>query len=141
MNKKPRDRIFIDSADRKDFERLKKPDAPLAGKENKELFMMALIVGYNEGNRIPLKDKYGFVRLEYLSEKEDAIIKSIAISEEGGLDVLLDKDKVYTIAEEYASGGIKLLKSQVMGKIHGDYMKWFESKIIDKFAEISTNKK
>ncbi len=141
MNKKSRDRIFIDSADRKDFERLKKPDAPLAGKENKELFMMALIVGYNEGNRVPLKDKYGFVRLEYLSEKEDAVIKSIAISEEDSLGVLLDKDKVYTIAEEYAAGGIKLLKNQVMGKRYGDYIKWFESKIIDKFTEISANKK
>jgi len=138
MNKKIRDRLFINRRDREDYERLKRRDSPFAGKENKELFMLALVAGYVDGNRIPLKDRDGFVRLEYLNDREKSIIKAIAITEEDNLDVLLDEDKVYTIAEEYAASGIKLLKSNVLQEC---YIKKFENKVLEKYNKIKSKLK
>jgi hypothetical protein len=52
---------------------------------------------------------------------------AIAISEAKNLDVLADKSKVFLIAEEYANGGIHLLKQEIFEKDHADFSKRLES--------------
>lgn len=135
------DRLNIEQSDReKYYNRLLKRDSPFAGRENKNLFIMAMVTGFREGARVKLRKKEGFVRTEYLSPNEKSIIKAIAVATEGSLDVLLDKRKVYSIAEEYAASGIKLLKDKVFSHEYGSYIKKLESELVDEFEKINKMK-
>jgi dnd system-associated protein 4 len=130
------DRVNIRKSDKKDYDRLKEKDSPFAGCENKDLFIMSMMVGFHEGSRLELDKKEGFVRTEYFSEREKAIIKAIAINEEANLEVLRDKEYVYSIAEEYAAGGIKILKEKALGDDFANYFKRLESDLNDELTKI-----
>lgn len=78
-----------------------------------DLFMFAMIHGYNNNLRMPLDGKK--VRLfdwsNLKEEVDEAIIKSIALldSKKQGKDeaiILLSKNEMIQIAEEYANGGL-----------------------------------
>jgi len=130
------DRFFIEKSDRKDYDRLKKKkDSPLFGKENKDLFILAVVVGFNEGARQKLNKKEGYFRSSYLDDKDRALINAIAVSEEGPLDVLVHKDLVFSIAEEYANGGIKLLKDKVFSGEYGSFARKLEFELVKMFEE------
>jgi len=135
VNKEP-DRLYIRKSDRKHYDRLLEKDSPLVGKENKDLFMLALITGFHEGARVKLDKREGFFLLYHLNDKENSIIKAIAVAEKGDLNILLDKKKVYSIAEEYAAAGIKLLRDKVFSGGYGSYIKKLESELIDEFERI-----
>ena len=139
ISKEP-DRLYIRKSDRKDYDRLLEKDSPFVGKENKDLFMMALITGFHEGTRIKLDKREGFFLLYHLNDKENSIIKAIAVAKEGDLNILLDKKKIYSIAEEYATSGIKLLKDKVFSGGYGSYIKKLESELIDEFERIKNKK-
>ena len=138
--KKKIDRIYIDRRDLDDFNRLKQKDSPFVNSQNKDIFLAAMVVGHHEGGRIGLKNKEGYFRVEYLTDEERALIRAIAISTEGNLNVLLDEQKVYSIAEEYAAGGIQLLKARVFGGEYGSYVKKLESELLRSFEKIAEKK-
>ena len=127
------DRLNIRESDREDYKRLLFDDSPFAGKDNKDIFMMAMITGYIHKNRIKLDKKFGFFRYDNFSQVEKVILKSIAVAEEGNLIDADDKEKIFTIAEEYAAGGIKLLKDEVFSCDYGSYPKRLESTIREEF--------
>jgi len=134
MENKIPDRLFVSNRD--DYKRLLEKDSPLTGKENKHIFMIAMLIGFKEGRRVELpRGKKDLIRIEYLNDEEISVIKAIAVIEEGNLDVLLDKRKVYSIAEEYAACGIKLLKNKVFDGGYGSFIKKFESELIDEFKK------
>lgn len=136
--KKP-DRLYIDKKDLDDFNRLKATDSPFAGSQNKDVFMAAMVIGYYEGSRVKIKKKEGYVRESYLNSEDRALINALAVSEEGNLNVLLDAQRVFSIAEQYATGGIRLLKARVFGEEYGSYTKKLESELLrayEKIAEI-----
>lgn len=131
------DRLFIRKEAVESYERLKKePSGFLRGKENKELFIMAMIYGFLNKSRLKLDKKEGFVREEYLNDEYRTVIKAIAIKEDG-LEVLLNLQKVYSIAEEYAAGGISYLKSDVLSKKGGSYIKRLEELLVGLYDKIS----
>jgi hypothetical protein len=128
---KKADRLYVDKKDLEVFNRLKEKDSPFAGVQNKDVFVAAMVTGYNQGCRIGLKNKEGYFFWDYLSQKEQALFNALAISEEGDLKVLLDRQKIFTIAEEYAAGGIALLKEKVFGEEYGSYVKKLESELLN----------
>ena len=130
------DRLYVDKRDIKDFNRLKDKDSPFAGSQNKDVFLAAMVIGHHEGSRLELKKKEGYVREEYLTAEDLALIRAIAVSEEGSLNVLLDKQKVFSIAEEYAAGGIKLLKARAFSGEYGSYAKKLESELLRTYEKI-----
>lgn len=139
MDNKEPDRLYIKKSDFDDYKRLiEEKDSPLHGKDNKYLFMMAMCIGFHEGikTELPVGNKKDYVRLEYLTDKERSIIKALAVAEEGNLDVLLDKKKVYSIAEQYAATGIKLLKDKVFSGGYGSFSKKLESELVDELKKI-----
>jgi len=140
QNKEP-DRFYIRKSDVEHYKRIKDRDSPLEKRSNKELFFLALSVGYFEGIRIELDNKEGFVRTEYLTDKDISLISALAVIEEESLDVLLDKKKVYSIAEEYAAGGIKQLKEMIFGGGYASFNKLLESELIDEFNKIQLKNK
>jgi hypothetical protein len=133
--KKKVDRVYVDKKDIADFNRLKERDSPFANCQSKEVWLAAMVVGFSEGGRIPLKNKEGYVRIEYFTDEERALIKSIAVATEGNLNVLLDEQKIYSIAEEYATGGIQILKAKAFSGEYGSYIKKLESELLRKFQE------
>lgn len=124
------DRFYVDKRDLSDFNRLKEKDTPFAGSQNKDVFLAAMVVGYHEGARVPLKTKEGYFMKSYLKDEELALINAIAVAEEKSLNVLLDPQKVFSIAEEYAAGGIQLLKEKVFSEEYGSYAKKLESELL-----------
>ena len=132
--------IYIDKKDVADFTSLReRKDSPFANAQNKEIFLAAMVVGFHEGGRIEVKNREGYIRTEYLSDEERALIRAIAISAEGGLNALLDEQKVYSIAEEYATGGISLLKAKVFSGEYGSYVKKLESELLRTHEKIMEN--
>jgi hypothetical protein len=135
--KKPKvDRFYVDKKDFSDFNRLKENDTPFAGAHNKEVFLAAMIVGYHEGCRIEIKGREGYFHEKDLSKEDAALIRAIAVAEEGELNVLLDKQKIYSIAEQYATGGISLLKAKVLSGEYGSYAKKLESELLRSYGKI-----
>jgi hypothetical protein len=139
--KKRADRLSVDKEDLGDFRMLiEDRDSPFYKRENKDVFMMAMITGYKNGTHVALKAKEGFIREEYLNSEERSIIKSIAIQQEKNLSVLLDMEKVYQIAEEYAKGGVKYLKDSAFKKSGGSYIKRLESELLEEFERFRIGK-
>jgi hypothetical protein len=135
--KKPKvDRLFVDRKDFDDFNRLKENDTPFAGVHDHEIFIAAMVVGFNEGCRIEIKNRKEFFHEKDLTNEENALIRALAVSEEGGLNVLLNKQKVYSIAEQFATGGISLLKAKALSGEYGSYAKKLESDLLRSYEKI-----
>jgi len=134
------DRFYINKEDRKDYESLLDRDSPFKDKENKDLFIMAMAVGYAEGSKTRLKKREGFFRESYLDVRERAIISALAVAEKGNLNVLLDKSEVFSIAEGYAAGGIRLLKDKVFSGEYGSYARKLETELVETFNKITAKK-
>ncbi|MBU4502296.1 MAG: hypothetical protein KKA79_06875 [Nanoarchaeota archaeon] len=136
MKSKSPDRLSCRKGDREIYDLLKKEEL-LKGKPLIDIFMMALTTGYKEKHRVKLDTKDGLILLYHVPTKLKSIMKAIAIAEEeADLNVLLDEAKVYSIAEEYAAGGIKILKTKVLGGEFGSYIKKLESELVDEFEKI-----
>ena len=134
------DRLFIDKRDLEDFKRLREKDSPFAKSENKDIFLAAMVIGFNEQCKMELKTKEGWIMKSYLDDQDLALIRAIAIAEEGNLNVLLDEPRVFSIAEQYAAGGIRFLKDRVFGVDFGSYTKRLESDLLRTYEKIMKNK-
>lgn len=134
------DRLFVDKRDLEDFKRLREKDSPFSKSANKDIFLAAMVVGFNEQCKMELKSKEGWMMKSYLDDRDLALIRAIAIAEDGNLNVLLDEPKVFSIAEQYAAGGIRLLKDRVFGVDFGSYSKRLESKLLKTYEKIMKTK-
>ncbi|MGA2682031.1 MAG: RNA-binding domain-containing protein [Candidatus Bathyarchaeia archaeon] len=136
--KKP-DRFYVEKKDREDWNRLKDKDSPFAGADNKDVFIAAMMTGYFEKAEFELKTKDGYFFADNLKPQEEAIVKAIAVSKTGSLNVLLDTERVYEIAEQYATGGLKILKNKVFSGEYGSYSKKLEAELLRQYTKITQN--
>ena len=138
MENKPPTRVFVRKKDIDDFRVLQQEkDSNFYKKDNKSIFLMAMILGFNNKQRIPFDKREEFVRMEYFSQEDKSLMKAIAIkSSEKGLKVLLDPQAIYSIAEQYAAGGIGYLKEMVFGSQYGSYVKKLESDLVEAFDKL-----
>jgi hypothetical protein len=141
MENKGPDRLYVRSKDLDDFKMLLQDrDSPFFKKDNKDVFIMAMIFGYKNGQKTSVEKKEGFFRVTNLSGNEKSLIKALAVNSEGDLRVLLDKQKVFSVAEEYAAGGIKHLKDAVFNSKYGSYVKWLESELVSAYEKLDKDK-
>jgi hypothetical protein len=135
MSEKEPDIIYIRKGDKESFARLQEEDSPFRSKENKDLFIMAMAIGFNEGKRIEIgpgeRISGGYFRTSYLTDREKALIKAVAVADSGDFDVIANKKRVYEIAESYAAGGIESLKRSVLGGKYEDYSKKLEVALLE----------
>lgn len=89
-------------------------------KSMKDVFMWAAVVGYQSGERRPIEGKREVIfRWAQFSPQTDIpLVKALAIASGEEFDVLLDRETILTIAEEYANVGIREL-NQVLIDQHG----------------------
>ncbi|SFL67300.1 hypothetical protein SAMN04487950_4563 [Halogranum rubrum] len=114
----PRRDVHIEKSKRSLYEDLRtKETSPFYDVELHDLFLFAVSYGRKKAGRVELEGKEHalFGRSSALREEQEGIIEAVAVREERTLDVLQDKRLVYTIAEEYANGGIDKLHGRVFG--------------------------
>lgn len=132
--------INVEKKRKKDFDLLKDDKTSFFyGKDHKDVFLMAMVYGFLNDSFKPLGEKHGggHCRVETFNEREITLIKALAVKKTGSLDVLLDLKKVYSIAEQYANGGISYLKDGVFSKQHGTYPKILEELLVELHEKIS----
>lgn len=133
MKEKGPDRLFCNEDDKVIYDELRR-EGPFKGMELIDIFMVAMMIGLQHKNRIKLTKKEGiilFKSFEANEEKPMTIIKAITIYEKGDLDILLDKSKMFSIAEEYATGGIRILRDKINTLEYGSYIRQLENELIE----------
>lgn len=126
------DILYCDKDEREFYDTLLDEEI-FKGMDLKHVFMLAVVTGLRAGKRNELKKRVsgGLIRESYLDDSERAVISAIAVAtDESGLKVLLDKRKVYQMAEEFASGGIQLLKNDVCSGEFGSYAKRLGERLV-----------
>ncbi len=111
-----RDRICITESNHAIYEDLTKEreGLPQPFKTMKDLFLLATLIGYRYGQRIPLETRRGIFSWAQFSLQEDIpVLQALAIAETGNVNVLANQDELLTIAEEYANSGIVEIQEQV----------------------------
>ena len=119
--RRQRDRIRIDKIHHPTYIALTKlrenenPQELLPFESMKNIFMLSIFIGYNEEKRIPLgKDKEMIFAWAQFSPEEDVpLLRALALAETEDVEILTDQDRILTIAEEYANGGIIEIQKQV----------------------------
>jgi hypothetical protein len=132
--------INVGKRDKKDFDILREDKSSFFyGRDHKEVFLMAMVFGFLNNSSKSLGEKHsgGHCRVETLNETDITLIKALAVKKTGSLDVLLDLKEVYSIAEQYATGGISYLKNDIFSKQHGDYSKRLAELLVELHGKIS----
>jgi len=115
------------------------PRSPFRSMLLKDIFLVAMMIGYHKKAREPLKGTFhDLFRASTFNSEEEWLLKSIAITEKRNLDVLLDENEkeILKIAEEYANAGILILHDIIFGGTPGDPLKRIESSVKDILNEI-----
>lgn len=90
--------------------------SPFYNVREPDIFIMAMSYGRQKGGRAELQgDRYYPTSRYQLSEKQEWIIKAVAVREERTTEVLKDERLVFRIAQEYANTGIEKLHNRVFG--------------------------
>jgi hypothetical protein len=106
------------------------------------LFAISAAVGFSINKRCKLKNKEWVSRVEYVEKDKNMkrFFQSLAVASEDNLEVLLDEDMAYEIAEEYANGGIIPFYNYFLGNDgEGDLDKQMESQINSIAKKIGLN--
>ncbi len=101
--------LYKELAEGKDIEK-----APFA--TMKDVFMLAVCLGYHRGQRKPIagKQQQIFHWAQFSDQIDVPILKAIAIAVTGDVLVLSDFGQVVEIAEEYANAGIHEVRTHVV---------------------------
>lgn len=88
-------------------------DAPF--KTMKDIFMFATCLGVKLGVRRQLTRKKDIFRwAQFDSQTDIPLLKAIAIADTNDVSVLLRRNEILTIAEEYANAGIYELRASLL---------------------------
>lgn len=112
-----RDLVYIDNSVHEAYKRLTDGNDPesVPFRQMKDVFMWAMALGYISGSRQPLnKKKTGVFRWAQFSPQLDIpFIKAVALVTNEDVNVLLNREELLTIAEEYANAGIHQLTARL----------------------------
>ena len=119
-----RHRISIDRSHHSTYQELtKRPDKESSKEEKdfppfesmKNLFMLATFIGYKNKKRVPLENKVDIFSWQVLATDEEyvSLLYALAVTDTNGVEVLTDRNKILSIAEEYANGGILQIEEEV----------------------------
>lgn len=110
--------------------------SPFQGREFADIFIYSMAIGYHMKIRVPLKKKLGLFLVNVIKNRE-WILNSIAVAEINSIDVLLRKQEVIRIAEEYANGGIKELEKQILSREPGDVYRRMHADLLELGSNLS----
>jgi dnd system-associated protein 4 len=115
-----RETVAIDSAVHDTYKQLTEGnmlDAPF--KSMKDVFMWAVCLGAQLGTKQPLTSKRTtiFRWAQFDPQVDVPLLKAIAITDSDDTSILLKRNDILTIAEEYANAGIHELRALMMEEV------------------------
>ena len=117
MNEEPRDTVNIDDSIHDIYKQLTEGNDPIdvPFQTMKDVFMWAASLGYQRGERKPIRGKRTtiFRWAQFSPQTDIPLIKAMAIADSGDVDVLMSQEDVLTAMEEYANAGIIALDSRL----------------------------
>ncbi|MCL2156441.1 MAG: hypothetical protein FWH54_00265 [Methanobrevibacter sp.] len=120
------DRIYIEEETLKFYDNSKILN--IVGSKRKEQFLVAMAYGYMGDTSIELKKRKELFLIKDLEPLEISLFRSLAIKNED-VHIISDLDEVFSIAQKYANGGIKLIERLERKCSYEEHMKEFEKKI------------
>ena len=134
-----KDRIYIRKDDREIYEAIRKNDGDLKGVTNMDVFLIAMMLGFEKKGRQGLKGTHsdardGLVRDSSFNTDHWRVIKSFAVYEEGYMEVLLSNNKMFDVAEKYANVGIQEL-NKLYFENEFNFLKRMEKLLIKSFKD------
>jgi dnd system-associated protein 4 len=118
LDETSRDTVAIDATVHELYKRLTEGNDILnvPFRSMKDMFMWAVCLGVQQGRRKPLTSKrvtiFRWAQLD--SQIDVPLLKAIAIAKIGDVDVLLRRNEILTLAEEYANAGIYDLRDAIL---------------------------
>ena len=117
MNEEHRDTVSIDDSVHNIYKRLTEGNDPVdvPFQTMKDVFMWAASLGYQRGERKPIRGKRTtiFRWAQFSPQTDIPLIKAMAIADSGDVEVLMRQEDVLTAVEEYANAGIIALESRL----------------------------
>jgi len=126
------DRLYIDKEDRFYYQKAEEENIlNFRGKTQKEQFLLAMSIGFENERIRELKTRDGFFFSNLLGSEERTLINALAIYSNGSEDILVEEKDIFNIAEQYASAGIRILIDSITNTQFGQFDKFFEKDLID----------
>jgi hypothetical protein len=133
------DRLWIEESDRELYVKIEEETDLFEKKTRKEQFIFAMSYGFYNKTRIPLNKRNDLFLAKDLKHEDEGLINAIAVSEMGCLEIISDKNTTYSIAEEYAHAGIRLLYEKIDSTEFGTFWKHLEKDLAESFKSIDFN--
>jgi hypothetical protein len=102
---------------------------------NVDLFVYAMAFGFLNGNKVDNVQRSGTgPRVQYLKPEHEVLMCAIQYAETGKVESLLNQEERYDLAERYAEGGIRLLKSAA--EQPGDFLNDLTAQIVHMYTQM-----
>jgi len=126
------DRFYIDKEDRPYYQKaLEENIINFKNRNQKEQFLLAMAIGFENDQKRELKTRDGFFFSNYLGSEDKTLINALAIHVHGSSDILANEKDVFDIAEQYASAGIRILADSIDKVQFGKFDKIFEKDLLE----------
>jgi len=102
---------------------------------NVDLFIYAMAFGFLNGNKVDTVQRSGTgPRVQYLKPEHEVLMCAIQCAETGKVESLLNQEERYDLAERYAEGGIRLLKSAA--EQPGDFLNDLTAQVVHMYTQM-----
>jgi len=136
--------LYIEKEDKeKYYDKILSKDSPIGrAKEiqNKHVFLLAAFYGFLHNAKNEITNRRDFVRTEYFTEEDKHLLFTLAVKHSSDLHIL-NKDnykEVFTIIEEYANAGVKILFSKIFNE-KASFKKILEADLVEQYNLIKDN--
>jgi len=134
------DRFYIDKEDRPYYRKAEEENViNFKNRNQKEQFLLAMAIGLENEQKRKLKTREGFFFSNYLGLEDKTLINAVAIHEYGSADILANEKEVFSIAEQYASAGIRILIDSIDKIQFGKFDKIFEKDLVEVLNRTASN--
>ena len=130
---KTQDRIYIDKSDRKLYDEIEF----FSERSRKEQFLLAMAYGFKNDITKKIDKQDGFFLIKDMRTEDEALMYSVALYHFKKLEILVDKNEIYKIVEEYARAGIKLLHDEVTSTEFGSFDLKLEKELTNIYESIN----
>ena len=131
------ERICIDKEDRSFYEKAKKENIlNFEKKIQKDQFLLAMAIGFDNKQKREIKTKEDFFYDFDLRPEDTALLNAVALYESGTVDIIDDDKKVFDIAQQYASAGIRILCDTIDNTQFGEFDKHFEKDLVNAYRKL-----
>ncbi len=120
----------IEKNNKKLFNELEGSNEIFKDKNHRDIFMIALAMGYKHKVSKKMKQPYPLINCNSFNDEDVWLIASIAIKEKG-LSVLGDMVEMRKIAEGYANAGFDILYKKLYEEKPGTVLKHLEAVLLE----------